>query len=157
MLLAVPQLFVPYEDLPRWPAPPPLDAPADDGPDLPREPALPPPPSARRADEDVTFTAGKRKGSGTLLRLAETRVRIRTAEPPALYERIQVAIAGRDKGAPPLELTCDVTRVRPPGESVGESAVFDARVTAGHSAATMARLRKHLGLPDGPATTGEVE
>lgn len=95
---------------------------------------------AVRAERPLQFDAAKKRRSGVLLRLGETKVRIRSAHVPQLYERIQVvlpAAAGQKDGA---LLQCEVIRVRGV-EADGGEAAFDARITGGNSAQTMARVR----------------
>jgi hypothetical protein len=156
----VPLLFMPNEEEPApWPdesdGGPEVQVAPEVSDELELDPALPPA-TARHADEPATFTTGRRKAKGTLLRMAETWVRVRTTTPPALYERIAVSLAGQRRADPPLQLTCEVTRVCQPQHGQTE-AIFDARVTVGHSTATMARLRRRVDQTEGAPAVGEVE
>jgi hypothetical protein len=146
-----PELFLPDEDeAAPWPEEPP------GAPEVPGDPEVPvasqvpvdpetalPPAVAHRVNESVSFRLGRRKAMGTLLRLAETSLRVRTTTPPAVYDRLVVTMSTQSRAEPPLDLTCEVIRVHPPSEGQGH-AIFDARVTVGHSAATMARLRRRV-------------
>jgi hypothetical protein len=112
--------------------------------------------TAVRANLGVQFDVGKKRRQGVLLRLGESRVRVKSLHQPQLYDRLtlQISEPGRKD---PLQFQVEVTRVRQPerdgGTAVGESA-FDARLTGNNSAAVMTRLRglvQALSSPSGDA------
>ena len=98
---------------------------------------------AVRADRPIQFEAAKKKRPGVLLRLGETKMRIRAGYSPQLYDRITVflpPIRGK-KDAVPVQ--CEVTRVRTP-EADGHEAAFDVRLTANNTALVMAAIRAFM-------------
>lgn len=98
---------------------------------------------AVRADRPIQFEAGKKKRAGVLVRLAESKMRIRSTYQPQLYERIVVALPPAEGRKDSAQVQCEVVRVRTP-DSEGSEAAFDARVTGGNSAQTMARVRSYI-------------
>jgi hypothetical protein len=98
---------------------------------------------AVRADRPIQFEATKKKRAGVLLRLAESKLRIRSGYQPQLYERIVVALPPAEGRKDSAMVQCEVVRVRAPDSEGGESA-FDARVTGGNSAQIMTRLRAFI-------------
>lgn len=101
---------------------------------------------ALRVDLPVTFEAGpkKKKYKGMLLRLGESKLRVRATTLPEMYERVTVFVPGKGGAKDLLTIKCEVTRVKT-GESDGGDPCFDARLTsAGNPPTVMAKLRKLL-------------
>jgi hypothetical protein len=101
------------------------------------------PDSTLRVEMAVQFEWKKKKHSGTLQRIGDSKVRLRSAHMPPLYDRVVVLLPGN--GAKDvLQLQCEVTHVRHP-EVEGASPAFDARITpGGNPPAVMAKLRDRL-------------
>lgn len=95
---------------------------------------------AIRVEMPVMFESGKKKRTGVLLRLSESKLRIRSAHQPELYERMTVTMTGSGGPKDLVLLRCEITRVRLADGEGGESA-FDARLTGGNPPATMSKLR----------------
>lgn len=99
---------------------------------------------AHRMDLRVQFESGpkKRKTDGVLLRLGDSKLRIRSPNPPSYYERITVIIQGKGGPKDVLRVLCEVTRVHD-GDGDANQATFDARLSAGgNPPAVMAKLRE---------------
>lgn len=100
--------------------------------------------SAQRVELSVQFEVGpkKRKVDGTLLRLSESKLRVRAQTLPAHYDRITVWVPGRGGPKDVLAIRCEVSRVHN-GDGDPNQATFDARLSAGgNPPATMAKLRE---------------
>lgn len=95
---------------------------------------------AIRVEMPVMFESGKKKRTGVLLRLSESKLRIRSAHQPDLYERMTVTMTGSGGPKDVVLLRCEITRVRLADGEGGESA-FDAKLTGGNPPATMVKLR----------------
>ncbi len=109
---------------------------------------------AHRVDLNVQFEAGprKKKFGGVLLRLAESKIRIRTPTLPSLYERITVYVPGKAGPKDIVEVRCEVTRVHE-GDGEAGNATFDAKLSAGgNPPMVMAKLRE---LMQGAAPAAE--
>ncbi len=95
---------------------------------------------AVRADMPVQFESGKKRRSGVMVRVAESKFRIRSSHQLQLYERIVVVIPATPGRKDTAMVQCEVIRVRPPDGDANEPS-FDARVTGGNTAQTMTRVR----------------
>lgn len=101
------------------------------------------PDSTLRVEIAVQFEWKKKKHSGTLQRIGDSKVRLRSAHMPPLYDRVVVLLPGNGP-KDILQLQCEVTHVRHP-EVEGASPAFDARITpGGNPPAVMAKLRDRL-------------
>jgi hypothetical protein len=101
------------------------------------------PDSTLRVEMAVQFEWKKKKHSGTLQRIGDSKVRLRSAHMPPLYDRVVVLVPGNGP-KDVLQLQCEVTHVRHP-EVEGASPAFDARITpGGNPPAVMAKLRDRL-------------
>ncbi|MBM4343283.1 MAG: hypothetical protein FJ100_07890 [Deltaproteobacteria bacterium] len=109
---------------------------------------------AHRMELKVQFEAGprKKKFTGVLLRLAESKVRIRTSTLPSLYERITVYVPGKAGPKDVVTVRCEVTRIHE-GDGEPANATFDAKLSAGgNPPVVMAKLRE---LMQGAAPAAE--
>ncbi|MSQ82842.1 MAG: hypothetical protein EXR77_07990 [Myxococcales bacterium] len=109
---------------------------------------------AHRMDMPVQFEAGprKKKAKGVLLRLAESKLRVRSADLPALYERITVFVIGRAGPKDVISVRCEVMRISE-GDGDPTNAIFDARISPGGNPPTvMTKLRE---LMQGAAPVAE--
>ncbi len=96
---------------------------------------------AVRTERPVTFESTKKKRTGTVLRLAESKVRVRAPVMPTLYERIVVQLPPPRGQKDAIQIRCEVMRLRP-ADSEGGEASFDAKLTGANDPATMTRLRQ---------------
>ena len=96
---------------------------------------------AVRTDRPVTFESAKKKRQGTVLRLAETKVRVRAPVLPTLYERIVIHLPSPRGGKESVAIRCEVTRIRA-AETEGGEQSFDAKMSGSNDPMTMARLRQ---------------
>jgi len=107
---------------------------------------------AQRMDVKVQFEVGakKRKVDGTLLRLSDSKLRVRAGTLPEPYDRITVWVPGRSGPKDVVALRCEVTRVHA-GDGDPAQSTFDARLSAGgNPPATMARLRELMTAAERP-------
>lgn len=95
---------------------------------------------AIRVEIPVEFESGKKKRTGVLLRLSESKLRIRSAHQPEVYERMTVTLTGSRGPKDTVILKCEVTRSRLADGEGGESA-FDTKLTGGNPPGVMAKLR----------------
>ncbi len=108
---------------------------------------------AVRTDRPVTFESAKKKRQGTVLRLAETKVRVRAPVLPTLYERIVIHLPAPRGGKESVAIRCEVTRIRA-AETEGGEQSFDAKMSGSNDPMTMARLRQLMSEME-PALGGE--
>lgn len=87
---------------------------------------------AIRCDLPATFQVGKKKKyTGTLIRLSESKLRLQTTDmQPTIYQRLTVLIEPAGGGKNKITLQCEITRIRESQEEGGPVA-FDMRVSAG--------------------------
>lgn len=113
---------------------------------------------AIRCDLPATYQLGKKKHAGTLIRLAESRIRLQTeGKSPNLYSRLKVLLSPADGGKNKITLHCEVTRVREPQDDGGQVA-FDMRVSPGTtSAKDMVALRALLKSFEAPSAQPPAE
>ena len=95
---------------------------------------------AVRTERPVTFESAKKKRQGTVLRLSESKVRVRAPVVPTMYERIVITLPAPKGTKESVVIRCEVTRIRPSDQEGGEQS-FDAKLTGANDPATMARLR----------------
>jgi hypothetical protein len=95
---------------------------------------------AVRTERPVTFEAAKKKRPGTVLRLSESKVRVRAPVVPTMYERIAITLPAPKGSKEAVVIRCEVTRIRPADSEGGEQS-FDAKLTGANDPGTMARLR----------------
>lgn len=103
---------------------------------------------ALRVELAVQFQVGRKKHDGTLMRLAESRFRIRSDAPPRLYELIHVWLPPPPGEKRKFSVRCEVTRIRVP-EGEGDPTAFDMRVSGGNTPKTMTLMRKLIAGLDG--------
>ena len=96
---------------------------------------------AVRAERPVTFESGKKKRQGTLLRLSESKLRVRAPVVPIMYERIVIQLPAPRGTKDAVAVRCEVTRIRSAETDGGEQS-FDAKLTGANDPQTMARLRQ---------------
>lgn len=96
---------------------------------------------AVRCELSCQVQIGKRKGNATILRLAESKLRVRSEIEPTLYQRFVVTLASPDGGKKPFSLQCEVSRIRE-REEENELMSYDARVVSGNQPKDMALLRQ---------------
>lgn len=86
---------------------------------------------AIRCELPAIFQIGKKKYQGQLIRLAESRLRVQSAEKhPHLYQRMKVYLDPVGGGKGKIVLQCEVTRIRDSQDDSGVVA-FDVRLSAG--------------------------
>ena len=95
---------------------------------------------ALRVELGVQFQIGRKKHDGVLIRLAESRFRIRSEVTPKLYQLIHVHLPPPAGEKRKTQVRCEVTRIREP-ESEDQDAAFDMRVSGGNNPKTMTALR----------------
>ena len=95
---------------------------------------------AVRTERPVTFESGKKKRQGTVLRLSESKLRVRAPVMPTPYERIAITLPAPHGTKDTVVIRCEVTRIRAADSEGGEQS-FDAKLTGANDPATMARLR----------------
>ncbi len=83
---------------------------------------------------------GRKKGNATILRLAESKLRVRSEIEPTLYQRFTITLPSPDGGKKPFTLQCEVSRIRE-REEEGELLSYDVRVVSGNQPKDMALLR----------------
>jgi hypothetical protein len=96
---------------------------------------------AVRTERPVTFESGKKKRTGTVLRLAESKIRVRAPVLPTIYERIVVQLPAPRGTKDTISVRCEVMRLRP-ADHEGEEPSFDAKLTGANDPTTMTRLRQ---------------
>ena len=95
---------------------------------------------AIRCDLACQVQIGRKKGNATILRLAESKLRLRSEIEPTIYQRFTITLAAPDGGKKPFSLQCEVSRIRE-REEEGELMSYDVRVVSGNQPKDMALLR----------------
>jgi len=108
---------------------------------------------ALRTEFPVQFQGGRKKRDGVVIRLAESRLRIRSEHQPKLYELLKVHLPPPPGEKRKVTIRCEVTRIREVEEG-GDLTAFDMRISGGNSPKVMNALRqliKSFETPNQPA------
>ncbi len=104
-----------------------------------------------RCDLPIQIQLGRKKYDGTLIRLAESKLRVASQHQPELYQSLLVLMPDPAGGKKPFALRSEVMRVRE-RENEESAVAFDLRVAPGNKPREMNQLRALIKSFHAPGT-----